>query len=79
MQRPYFTATASVILTQAAILVAAIRARRDTLFLSLGLGGPRAGGELGQSLLASLQQYSRSWGVSYWWMYMPRLAIVPSF
>jgi ABC-type dipeptide/oligopeptide/nickel transport system permease subunit len=42
----------------------------------LGLGVPEPVPSWG-SLLASLQQYSVL--VSYWWMYLPALAIVPFF
>jgi ABC-type dipeptide/oligopeptide/nickel transport system permease subunit len=42
----------------------------------LGLGVPEPVPSWG-SLLASLQQYSVL--VSYWWMYVPALAIVPFF
>src|SRR5258707_14782531 len=45
-------------------------------FSFLGLGVPEPVPSWG-SLLASLQQYSVL--VSYWWMYVPALAIVPFF
>jgi peptide/nickel transport system permease protein len=42
----------------------------------LGLGVPEPVSSWG-NLLAALQQYSVL--VSYWWMYLPALAIVPFF
>ena len=67
--------TSSVILTQAAILVPQFVLAEMTLSF-LGLGVPEPVPSWG-SLLASLQQYSVL--VSYWWMYVPALAIVPFF
>ncbi len=67
--------TSSVILTQAAILVPQFVLAEMTLSF-LGLGVPEPVPSWG-SLLASLQQYSVL--VSYWWMYLPALAIVPFF
>jgi peptide/nickel transport system permease protein len=66
---------ASVILTQAAILVPQFVLAEMTLSF-LGLGVPEPVPSWG-SLLASLQQYSVL--VSYWWMCLPALAIVPFF
>jgi len=67
--------TSSVILTQAAILVPQFVLAEMTLSF-LGLGVPEPVPSWG-NLLASLQQYSVL--VSYWWMYVPALAIVPFF
>jgi peptide/nickel transport system permease protein len=67
--------TSSVILTQAAVLVPQFVLAEMTLSF-LGLGVPEPVPSWG-SLLASLQQYSVL--VSYWWMYVPALAIVPFF
>jgi peptide/nickel transport system permease protein len=67
--------TSSIILTQAAILVPQFVLAEMTLSF-LGLGVPEPVPSWG-SLLASLQQYSVL--VSYWWMYVPALAIVPFF
>jgi ABC-type dipeptide/oligopeptide/nickel transport system permease subunit len=67
--------TSNVILTQAAILVPQFVLAEITLSF-LGLGVPEPVPSWG-SLLASLQQYSVL--VSYWWMYVPALAIVPFF
>jgi ABC-type dipeptide/oligopeptide/nickel transport system permease subunit len=64
-----------VILTQAAILVPQFVLAEMTLSF-LGLGVPEPVPSWG-SLLASLQQYSVL--VSYWWMYLPAVAIVPFF
>jgi len=75
LQRHILPQTASVILTQAAILVPQFVLAEMTLSF-LGLGVPEPVASWG-SLLASLQQYSVL--VSYWWMYMPALAIVPFF
>ena len=67
--------TSSVVLTQAAILVPQFVLAEMTLSF-LGLGVPEPVPTWG-SLLANLQQYSVL--VSYWWMYLPALAIVPFF
>lgn len=63
----------SVLLTQAAILVPQFVLAEMTLSF-LGLGVPEPVPSWG-NLLASLQQYSVL--VSYWWMYLPALAIMP--
>jgi ABC-type dipeptide/oligopeptide/nickel transport system permease subunit len=63
------------VLTQAAILVPQFVLAEMTLSF-LGLGVPEPVPTWG-SLLASLQQYSVL--VSYWWMYVPALVIVPFF
>jgi peptide/nickel transport system permease protein len=67
--------TSSVLLTQAAILVPQFVLAEMTLSF-LGLGMPEPAPSWG-NLLASLQQYSVL--VSYWWMYLPAVAIVPFF
>jgi peptide/nickel transport system permease protein len=70
-----FPETSSVLLTQAAILVPQFILAEMTLSF-LGLGVPEPMSSWG-NLLASLQQYSVL--VSYWWMYLPALAIIPFF
>ena len=75
LRRHILPATSSVILTQAAILVPQFVLAEMTLSF-LGLGVPEPVPSWG-SLLASLQQYSVL--VSYWWMCLPALAIVPFF
>jgi len=65
--------TSSVLLTQAAILVPQFVLAEMTLSF-LGLGIPEPAPSWG-NLLASLQQFSVL--VSYWWMYLPAVAIVP--
>jgi len=75
LRRHILPETSSVILTQAAILVPQFIAAEMTLSF-LGLGVPEPVPSWG-SLLASLQQYSVL--VSYWWMYLPALAIMPFF
>jgi len=75
LRRHILPETSSVILTQAAILVPQFVLAEITLSF-LGLGVPEPVPSWG-SLLASLQQYSVL--VSYWWMYMPALAIMPFF
>jgi peptide/nickel transport system permease protein len=67
--------TSSVLLTQAAILVPQFVLAEMTLSF-LGLGIPEPVPSWG-NLLAILQQYSVL--VSYWWMYLPALAILPFF
>jgi peptide/nickel transport system permease protein len=64
-----------VLLTQAAILIPQFVLTEMTLSF-LGLGVPEPVPSWG-NLLANLQQYSVL--VSYWWMYLPALAIVPFF
>jgi peptide/nickel transport system permease protein len=66
-------ATSSVLLTQGAILIPQFVLAEMTLSF-LGLGVPEPVPSWG-NLLANLQQYSVL--VSYWWMYLPALAIVP--
>jgi peptide/nickel transport system permease protein len=67
--------TSSVLWTQAAILVPQFVLAEMTLSF-LGLGVPEPAPSWG-NLLSSLQQYSVL--VSYWWMYLPALAMVPFF
>jgi peptide/nickel transport system permease protein len=75
LRRHILPETSSVILTQAAVLVPQFVLAEMTLSF-LGLGVPEPVPSWG-NLLASLQQYSVL--VSYWWMYLPALAIVPFF
>jgi peptide/nickel transport system permease protein len=75
LRRHIFPETASILLTQAAILVPQFVLAEMTLSF-LGLGVPEPVSSWG-NLLAALQQYSVL--VSYWWMYLPALAIVPFF
>ena len=75
LQRHILPETASVVLTQAAILVPQFVLAEMTLSF-LGLGVPEPTSSWG-NLLATLQQYNVL--VSYWWMYLPALAIVPFF
>ncbi|PYU05511.1 MAG: hypothetical protein DMG33_10785 [Acidobacteria bacterium] len=67
--------TASVVLTQAAILVPQYVLAEVTLSF-LGLGVPEPVPSWG-NLLANLQQFSVL--ASYWWMYLPAAAMVPFF
>jgi len=62
-------------MTQATILVPQYVLAEMTLSF-LGLGVPEPVASWG-NLLANLQQYSVL--MSYWWMYLPALAIVPFF
>jgi peptide/nickel transport system permease protein len=75
LRQHIFPETVSVLLTQAAILVPQFVLAEMTLSF-LGLGVPEPMSSWG-NLLATLQQYSVL--VSYWWMYLPALAIVPFF
>ena len=75
LRRHILPATFSVLLTQAAILVPQFVLAEMTLSF-LGLGVPEPVPSWG-NLLTNLQQYSVL--VSYWWMYLPALAIVPFF
>lgn len=75
LRRHILPETTSVLLTQAAILVPQFVLAEMTLSF-LGLGVPEPMYSWG-NLLASLQQYSVL--VSYWWMYLPALAMVPFF
>jgi peptide/nickel transport system permease protein len=67
--------TASVLLTQAAILIPQFVLAEMTLSF-LGLGIPEPEPSWG-NLLTTLQHYNVL--VSYWWMYLPAAAIVPFF
>jgi peptide/nickel transport system permease protein len=64
-----------VLLTQAAILIPQYVLAEMTLSF-LGLGVPEPVASWG-NLLANLQQYSVL--ISYWWIYLPALVIVPFF
>jgi peptide/nickel transport system permease protein len=75
LRRHILPQTSSVLLTQAAILVPQFVLAEVTLSF-LGLGVPEPVPSWG-NLLANLQQYSVL--VSYWWMYLPALAMVPFF
>jgi peptide/nickel transport system permease protein len=75
LRRHILPATGSVLLTQAAILVPQYVLAEMTLSF-LGLGVPEPVPSWG-NLLSSLQQYSVL--VSYWWMCLPALAMVPFF
>lgn len=75
MRRHILPETRSVLLTQSALLVPQFVLAEMTLSF-LGLGIPEPVPSWG-NLLAILQQYSVL--VSYWWMYLPALAIVPFF
>jgi peptide/nickel transport system permease protein len=67
--------TSSVLLTQAAILIPQFVLAEMTLSF-LGLGIPEPAPSWG-NLLTTLQHYNVL--VSYWWMYLPAVAIVPFF
>jgi peptide/nickel transport system permease protein len=75
LRRHILPETRSVLLTQAAILVPQFVLAEMTLSF-LGLGVPEPMSSWG-NLLATLQQYNVL--ASYWWMYLPALAIVPFF
>ncbi len=75
LRRHILPETASVALTQAAILVPQFVLAEMTLSF-LGLGVPEPVPSWG-NMLASLQHYNVL--VSYWWMYLPALAMVPFF
>lgn len=75
LRRHILPETSSVLLTQAAILVPQFVLAEMTLSF-LGLGVPEPVPSWG-NLLSSLQQYSVL--VSYWWMYLPALIMVPFF
>ena len=64
-----------MLLTQAAILIPQYALAEMTLSF-LGLGVPEPVASWG-NLLSSLQQYSVL--VSYWWVYLPALIMVPFF
>ena len=75
LRRHVLPETASVLLTQAAILVPQYVLAEVTLSF-LGLGVPEPAPSWG-NLLASLQQYSVL--ASYWWMCLPAVIMVPFF
>jgi peptide/nickel transport system permease protein len=75
LRRHILPETFSVLLTQAAILIPQYVLAEMTLSF-LGLGVPEPVPSWG-NLLSSLQQYSVL--VSYWWMYLPALFMVPFF
>ena len=75
LRRHILPEAASVLLTQAAILIPQFVLAEMTLSF-LGLGVPEPVPSWG-NLLSTLQQYSVL--VSYWWMYLPALAMVPFF
>lgn len=75
LRRHILPQTSSVLLTQAAILVPQYILAEVTLSF-LGLGVPEPAPSWG-NLLTSLQQYSVL--ISYWWMYIPAVAMVPFF
>jgi peptide/nickel transport system permease protein len=75
LRRHILPEAASVVLTQAAILIPQYVLAEMTLSF-LGLGVPEPVPSWG-NLLSVLQQYSVL--VSYWWMYLPALAMVPFF
>jgi peptide/nickel transport system permease protein len=75
LRRHILPETVGILLTQAAILIPQFVLAEMTLSF-LGLGIPEPAASWG-NLLTSLQQYSVL--VSYWWMYLPALSIVPFF
>ena len=75
LRRHVLPETSSILLTQAAILIPQFVLAEMTLSF-LGLGVPEPAPSWG-NLLSSLQQYGVL--VSYWWMYLPALAMVPFF
>jgi peptide/nickel transport system permease protein len=75
LRRHILPQTESVVLTQAAILIPQFILAEVTLSF-LGLGIPEPAPSWG-NLLSSLQQYSVL--SSYWWMYLPAVAMVPFF
>jgi peptide/nickel transport system permease protein len=75
LRRHIFPETSSLLMTQATILVPQYVLAEMTLSF-LGLGVPEPVASWG-NLLGNLQQYSVL--ISYWWMYLPTLVIVPFF
>ncbi len=75
LRRHILPETSSVLLTQATILIPQFVLAEMTLSF-LGLGVPEPVPSWG-NLLSNLQQYSVL--VSYWWMYLPALIMVPFF
>ena len=75
MRRHILPQTYSIILTQAVLLIPQYILAEVTLsFLGLGVGEPVPSWG---NMLASLQQYHVL--VSYWWMLLPGIALVPVF
>ena len=75
LRRHVLPQTAGVVLTQAALLVPHYVLAEVTLsFLGLGVGEPVP---TWGNMLAALQQYHVL--VSYWWMYIPGLILIPVF
>jgi peptide/nickel transport system permease protein len=75
MRRHILPQTYSIILTQAVLLIPQYILAEVTLsFLGLGVGEPVPSWG---NMLASLQQYHVM--VSYWWMLLPGVALVPVF
>jgi peptide/nickel transport system permease protein len=75
MRRHILPQTYSIILTQAVLLIPQYILAEVTLsFLGLGVGEPVPSWG---NMLASLQQYHIL--VSYWWMLLPGIALVPVF
>src|SRR6266403_1980225 len=75
LRRHILPETGNVVLTQAAVLVPQFVLAEMTLSF-LGLGVPEPVPSWG-NLLGKMQQYSVL--MSYWWMYLPALVIVPFF
>jgi peptide/nickel transport system permease protein len=75
MRRHILPQTYSIILTQAVLLIPQYILAEVTLsFLGLGVGEPEPSWG---NMLASVQQYHVL--VSYWWMLLPGIALVPVF
>ncbi len=75
LRRHILPQTAGVLLTQAALLIPQYILAEVTLsFLGLGVGEPEPSWG---NMLASLQQYHVL--VSYWWMFIPGVALIPVF
>ena len=75
LRRHILPQTAGVVLTQAALLIPQYIMAEVTLsFLGLGVGEPAPSWG---NMLASLQQYHVL--ISYWWMFIPGVALIPVF
>lgn len=75
MRRHILPDTYGVLLTQVALLIPQYVLAEVTLsFLGLGVGEPTPSWG---NMLATLQQYAVM--VSYWWMFIPGLALIPVF
>lgn len=75
LRRHILPQTASIVITQAALLIPQYILAEVTLsFLGLGVGEPAPSWG---NMLASLQQYHVL--ASYWWMCIPGLALIPVF